>query len=445
MTRPLVVLLAASTAVAAVPRGFAQEAPGPPLMRLTLAEAVERARSNSPRLEELRALHTAADAGLRGAKAGRLPILDLQASYDRYSRVPELVIAQPGNPSRTIFPNLQDRYMTSAGLSMPLYTGGRVGGQIEAARQGALAAGKDVETGTSDLVLETITAYWDLVSARESERVLAESIASYEADLKQVRDRFDVGMAARNDILNVQVERDQAELDRLRAANSAGVANENLVRLLGLTPGSRVEPIEPVAASALADEPVEGLVAKALEARPEIAGLRARAAAAEASIRIARSARLPQASLDGAFEYARPNLRILPLTDTWNDSWRIGATVSLQAFDGGRTSAAVARARAEAEAARRQLEDLVRHVRLDVTSRALDLSTRRAALEVAERNLEAARENVRVSQDRYREGLIPSSELLDAESRLLQSGLSRTRSATELQQARANLDRAVGR
>ena len=52
---------------------------------------------------------------------------------------------------------------------------------------------------------------------------------------------------------------------------------------------------------------------------------------------------------------------------------------------------------------------------------------------------------MRVSQDRYREGLIPASELLDAQQRLLQAGLSLTRSYTQLRQARANLDRAVGR
>jgi outer membrane protein TolC len=198
-------------------------------------------------------------------------------------------------------------------------------------------------------------------------------------------------------------------------------------------------------ATLASDEPVDALVAKAMEGRPEIAGLRARAAAAEAAVRIARSAGLPQASLEAGFDYARPNLRILPLTDTWNDSWRVGVNVSLRAFDGGRTSAAVAQARAQADAALRQLDDFERRVRLDVTAATLDLASRRAALEVAERNLESARENVRVSQDRYREGLIPASELLDAQQRLLQSGLSRTHSSTQLRQASANLDRAVGR
>jgi outer membrane protein TolC len=446
MTRSFVVLVAASVSIAAAPRALAQPpAAEAAVLRLTLADAVERAKAHSPRLEELRALQQAADAGLRGAKAGRMPVVDLQASYAHHSRVPELTLELPGNPPRRIFPNLQDRFTTFAGLSLPLYTGGRVGGEIEAARHEALAAGKDVDAGLSDVVLETVTAYWDLVSARENERVLAESIAAYQADLKQVADRADVGMAARNDVLNVQVERDEAELSRLQAANNAAVANENLVRLLDLAPGSRVEPTEPMASAATPPEPVEDLVARALENRPEIAGLRARAAAAEAAVRVVRSATLPQASLDAGFDYARPNLRILPLTDTWNDSWRVGVNVSLRAFDGGRTSAAVAQARAQADAALRQLDDFERRVRLDVSARTLDLASRRAALEVAERNHEAARENVRVSQDRYREGLIPASDLLDAQQRLLQSGLSRTRSSTQLRQAWANLDRAVGR
>lgn len=446
MTRPIAVLLLASAAMAAAGgQAVAEPNPSPEHLRLSLAEAVERARLQSPRLEGLRSLRQAADAALRGAKAGRMPQVDLLASYARNSNVPELTIALPGAPPQTVFPNIPNTYRARGGVAFPLYTSGRVSGQIAAAGHNRDAAAKDVDAGMGDVVLETVTAYWSLVNARESERVLAESIASFEADLKQVRDRFDVGMAARNDVLNVQVERDRAELSRLEAASGAAVANLNLVRLLGLAPGVAIEPGEPVTAPAPPSEDVEGLVARAIEGRPEIAGLRSRAAATEASIRIARSATRPQANLTAGYEYARPNTRILPLSDTWNDTWSVGVSLSLLAFDGGRASAAAAEARARADAARHQLEELERNVRLEVASRALDLSTRRAGLEVADRNLEAARENVRVSQDRYREGLIPASELLDAESRLLRSGLDRTTSATQLQQARANLDRAVGR
>jgi outer membrane protein len=442
MTRCSAVLLAAAALAAAARRAPAQP-PADPL-RLTLAEAVDRARQNSPRIEELRALRSAAEAAQRGARAERLPQVELAASYTRRSNVPELVLAFPGQTPQTVFPNLPNDYRTGVSVALPLYTGGRASARISAAEHELRAAGLDVDAGMSELVLETVTAYWSLVTARENERVLAQSIAAFEADLKQVRDRQEVGLAARSDVLNVQVERDRAELARLQAANDLQVASADLVRLLGLPAGAAIEPTEAWAAPG-PEEEVEALVAQALEERPEISGLRSRAAAAEADITAARSAGLPQASLHAGYDYARPNPRILPLTDSWDGTWNVGVSVSFRAFDGGRTSAATAGARARAEAVRRRLVDLERRVRLDVTARVFDLATRRAALEVAERNLEAARENVRVSQDRYHEGLIPVAELLDAESRLLRAGLDRTTLATLLQQARANLDRAVGK
>jgi outer membrane protein len=444
MSRSALSLLA--VLVVAVPRAAgAQSAAAPETVRLGLAETVERARAHSARLAQLSSLETASEAGLRGARAGRLPQLDLSAGYTRNSNVPELTLAFPGIEPRVIFPNIPDNYRARAGLSLPLYTGGRIEGGIAAAEQSQLAASHDLAGGVQDLVLEASTAYWQLVTARESARVLAEAVASFEAHLKEAKDRLAYGLAARNEVLAVQVERDRAELNRLLAVNAAAVANANLLRLVGLGPGSRIEPTEPLTTPPAPQPDVEPLVARALEARPEAAALRARVAAAEASVRIARSATLPQAGLAAGYDYARPNTRVLPLVDEWNGTWSVGVTVSINAFDGGRTSAAAAQARALSEALRHQLEDLVRRIRLDVESRVLDLGVSRATVEVAERNLEAAGENVRVSHDRYREGLIPSSELLDAEAAQLRAGLDRTSAATALQVALANLSRAVGR
>ena len=418
---------------------------GAETVRLSLAETVERARASSPRLAQLAALQTAADAGLLGARAGRLPVLDLAASYTRNSNVPELTIALPSTEPRTIFPNIPDNYRTRAGLTLPVYTGGRVQGEIRAADHNRDAAGRDLEAGVKDLVLEASSAYWQLVTARESARVLAEAVAAFEAHLKQTKDRQQLGMAARNEVLLVQVERDRAELSRLAADGAAQVANANLVRLADLPPDSQVEPIEPLAAPAEPRPDLEALVKEALDGRPEAAALRSRAAAAQATVKVARSATLPQASLSAGYDYARPNGRILPPAEEWKGSWSVGVSLSITAFDGGRTSAAAAQARAQAAAVRHQLEDLERRIRLEVTSRVLDLGTSRATVEVAERNLEAAGESLRVSRDRYHEGLIASFELLDAETALLRAGLDRTTAATQLRLSQASLERAVGR
>jgi outer membrane protein TolC len=94
---------------------------------------------------------------------------------------------------------------------------------------------------------------------------------------------------------------------------------------------------------------------------------------------------------------------------------------------------------------RQRLADLERSIRLEVTQAHLEVRAAHAATRVAEGALAAGRENQRVSADRYREGLIPSSERLDAEIALLGAGLERTRALADARLAKAALDRAVAR
>ena len=96
----------------------------------------------------------------------------------------------------------------------------------------------------------------------------------------------------------------------------------------------------------------------------------------------------------------------------------------------------------EGRVPRSQIAD--QRVRLEVTSRLLDARTASEAVRVAAGSLESAALNRRVAQDRYREGVSPSSDLLDAENALLRAGLSRTEALAQLQVARAALRRTVG-
>jgi outer membrane protein TolC len=420
-----------------------------PVLRLALAEAVARALQVSATLGQLRALEEVAGAEVQGARAARAPLLELSSGYTRNSDVPELatfVTDAPGALPRrqVIFPNIPDNYRARLGAALPLYTGGRIGSLVDAASAEQAAAGKDLASAEADLVLETSTAYWSLVTAQQAERVLSEALLSYDAHLTDAQNRERFGMAARNDVLAVQVERDRAELGRLRAQNASQLAHANLARLLDVA-DTRIEPGEPLEREAAARAELPSLIAAALAARPERAALVSRLAAAEARIRAERAARLPQLVASAGYDYANPNRKILPPEAVWNDSWDVSVNLSLSVLDGGRTSANVARATARASALRLQLEDLVRRIRLQVTQRHLELRTADAAADLADRNLEAAHENRRVAAERYREGVIASAELLDAEVALLRVGLERIETLAAGRLAVASLARATGR
>lgn len=416
------------------------------VVRLSLSEALQRSREHSAHLRSLGARQEAAAASLRGARAERLPQLDLYAAYARHSNVPELVITAPGLGTRTVFPNIPDVYRTRAQVTLPLWTGGRVAGGIDSASHARDAAARDLEAGRSDLILDVAIGYWDLVTAREALRVLREALGAYESHLADARNRKEVGMAANNEVLAVQVDRDRAELQRLVAERAARIANAGLLRLTGLPEGSVIEPTEGLEpAGTEPEEALATLVSEALAARPDLAALRARALSLESSARIAQAATRPQVSAQAGYDYASPNMRVLPMTDAWKGTWSVELEMSLTPWDGGRTAAAAAVTRAEAEALRHELEEAERSARLEVEARLLDLRTAEATSTVAERNRMAADENVRVTRDRYREGLALSSELLDAESQLLRAGLDQTQAGTQRRLARARLDRALGR
>lgn len=449
----LALLLAGSTAASA--QGTSPPAPvtpsAPATIRLRVDEAVAQAIAASPRLASLSALEAAAEAQARGARAGRWPQVDLAGGYTRRSQVPELAIFAPtDDPAQSlqrvvVFPNIQDTWRVRAGLALPIWTGGRLGGEIEAAEQGRAAAGADLRAARCDLVLETKSAFWSLVTARESVRVLDEAIRAYDAHLADSRNRERFGMAARNEVLAVEVERDRVELDRLQAQAGADVAEANLRRLLDLPPVVRVEPQEPLEAAPVPPPDVEALVTEAQQRRSEREALAARAAAADSISSVERGTRLPQVALLGGYTYANPNRDIVPPTADWKDTWDVGVGLTWSVFDGGKRSAAEARARAQATAARERLRELDRVIRLEVTQRALELRTAERRVAVADRSVESARESRKVARDRYREGVIPSSELLDAETAFERAGLARTEALAALRLAAAGLDRAVGR
>jgi outer membrane protein TolC len=424
---------------------LAGEAPAQEVvLKIPLKEAIARARMVAPRLKQFGWLQEAAEAGTRSARAGHWPSVNVSAGYTRNSDVPDLSITTPGGQQLVVFPNLPNNYRTRAEASLPLFTGGRVSSSVDSARNAERAAVEDFRNGYADLVLETTRAYWGLATALENEQVLKEALAAYEAHLKDAQNRQRVGMAAKNEVLQVQVERDQAELIWIRAQNARQVSTANLLRLLDYDDDIRVEPTDPLESPRPPLPSQETLVNRALERRPDRAALKARVDAAEALIGLQKASFWPQVNAVGGYDYSRPNKKILPMKDDWDVTWDVGLNLTMNLFEGGRSAANVDQARAQARALRAQLDDADEKIRLDVISRLRDLESAEAAVPVTTRSIEAAKENVSVAKNRYHAGVIPSSELLDAETSLLSVGLARADVLARVHTAQAELARAAG-
>jgi len=420
--------------------------PVPP--RLTLQEALARAIETSHILAELRAREGAATAVLDQRKASDMPALSAQAGYRRTNHVEEFGVPQP-NPPRIeiIYPDVPDNWRTRLDLAWPIYTGGRTGALEHAADAERLASGKDLESARADLVLETTRAFWALVTATESVRVVGESITRIEAQHSDVKARFDAGFLPPNDVLTVATRVSQQRTLLLDTQNQRDSARAVLARLIGARVDADFEPEATLTEGALpvpASAQILDLTAQARGARADRQALLFRVQGADARIDAARSGNHPWISVAAGYDYARPNPVIFPRQDAWKTSWDAGINVSWTLWNGGRTGAEVAEAKQQAAATRERLAEFDSQIALEIRQRQLDLATAEAQVRTAGEAVATALEARRVVQERVSAGVATTTDLLDAQQDQLEAELQRTRALANVKLAEARLARALG-
>jgi outer membrane protein len=422
---------------------FAQAAGAPSPLSLTLEDAVSRGLAASHRVDEATARRDVAEAGVGARHAATLPQVAAVGGYTRTNHVETFGILLPNNQLRVIYPDIPDNYRSRLDVQFPIYTGGRLDALEQAARKDSAASADDIEALRADLRLEITRAFWNLVVAGESVRVVDESLARMSAHLRDVRNQLDAGLVPPNDVLSVEAQESRQRMLSIQAKSARDVAEAELARLVGVEPGTAIHPdavLEPVGM----DTTYEALLAQARERRSDRQALVDRLAGASFRQQAAAAGKRPVVGLVGGVDYARPNQRIFPRQGAWRESWDAGVNVSWPLLDGGRTSADMAEASASRRAIQARLDELDSVLSLEVRQRIAEIQASRAAIAASEDALRAATEARRVVGERFDAGVATSTDVLDAQVAVLQASLDRTQALANARLADARLHRVVG-
>jgi outer membrane protein len=416
-----------------------------PVLRLTLDEAQMRARETSHRLAEARARESVAQATVAVRAAADLPTVAALAGYYRTNHVMAFTVPSSIGPPRVLYPDVPSNYQSRLELQWPIYNGGRTDALERAAQADAAAAGADVSVAQADLRLEVARAFWAVVTARATVDVLEQGVKRSQAHVADVRQRFAAGLVPPNEIASAEAQESRARMLAIEARNQRDVSMADLARLVGLGAAQPIEPLAALDAPSPEVAGIEPLVAGARESRDERRAMERRIESAGELRNAAAAARLPTIAIAAGVDYARPNPRIFPRTDRWDDSWDAGINVRWSLWDGGRTAADVAQAAGAIDVARHRLAEFDSVLAVEVRQRALDLESGRAAVAAAADAVRAAAEARRVVAERYQAGVIAQIEVLDAEYALLQAELDRARALAGIRLSEARLARAIGR
>jgi outer membrane protein TolC len=221
------------------------------------------------------------------------------------------------------------------------------------------------------------------------------------------------------------------------------VGAAGLARLVADAPDQPIEPSAALAIGPASTRDSAAALASARVSRSERVVLGRRIDVAVEHETAAAAGRLPVVAVGGGIDYGRPNPRIFPRAERWDESWDAGLNVTWSLWDGGRVRAEVAQAASLAEAARHRLAEFDSALAVEIRQRTVELESARAAVVAAEDAVRAATEAQRVVTERYRAGVIGQIEVLDAEFALLQAELDRTRGLANVRLSEARLARAL--
>jgi len=319
------------------------------------------------------------------------------------------------------------------GLAVPLELGGKRSRRIDLA-QATLQTGEAELTATIlDIRTQVRRAYFARLIAEARLAILDElrQFASRAADAAQAR--FDVGSAPRLEALQAQLALAEADNELGSARVTADAARISLNALLGIP----LERNAPLATSLDSAPALVGAVAlaRAQSANAELAVLDRQIAEAQARVTLANALRTPDVTPDFTITHdAEPEF-------TWG--WRAAAAVTIPLFTSHRAGVRVEQATLAQLNAQRAA--VLARVTGEVTATsALAEAERLTYLRYRDQILPQALEVERMAEDSYRLGQTGIAALLQALQQSRQVRLQSLQTASDLQNALSDLERAIG-
>lgn len=408
--------------------------PERPAELLTLADAVAIGVRDNPRLRQMAAQVQAARASADIAFAPFLPELGTGFRYSGFT-VPVL----PGGSfvPASLSTGVTSFMLAEAGVQYTIADFGRrkghYGQAVHQARSQDLAWARARQT----IAFEVTQAYLRLLSAQANVATREEALHDARRILEHTKAHREGGVAEREDVLRAEVELSLARQMLLTAYQGVYDAQAGLNVVMGrqaLTPLRIAE----IAARPALDRSLEDCLQTAITDRREIAMAREAVAAAHSGVQAARGDRLPKVVVRGtALRADSPG----PLNGFVEG---IGLHIDQPLYAGGRYQGEIRENEAQVAAAMAGLQVILDNVSLQVSVAYRAIDTDRQRIQLAETSVVQARENLRLIVVRYQNGNATPTDIVDAQTALVQTETSYYTSVYGYLEGLARLEYALG-
>lgn len=335
-------------------------------------------------------------------------------------------------------------YALSVMLTQPIYMGGAIIAANRMADIGEEMAQNNIEASTQNTLHSIDQAYWTVVSVHHKKQ-LAES---YLAVVKKLNDdvskMIHEGVATRADGLKVDVKVNEAEMSLTQAENGLALAKMLLCQLCGMDVDSDIT---------LADENADNLTSQpddtqadravAMENRPELKLLQNSADMSRQATKLVRAAYLPQVLLTGGYVATNPNV-FNGFERKLSGMWNVGVMVRVPLWNWMEGTYKVRASRIATTIVELERDDIREKIDLQVSQSQFKVKEANRRLAMATKNVENAEENLRCANLGFKEGVIPTTDVMAAQTAWVQAQSQKIDAEVDVKMSQVNLKKALG-
>jgi outer membrane protein TolC len=390
--------------------GAAGPQPSGSTISLTLADALARARANSPQFQAaLTQLGMAREDRIQ-ARAGLLPGVDYNNGF--------IYTEGNGTPSGRFIANNGPHEYISQGAAQQVVGLGQVADYRRASAAQALAQAK-AEIAARGLTVTVVRAFYGLLAAQEKTRTTQAASDEAKHFLENSRKLEEGGEVAHSDVIKAQIQAN----DQQRALQDAKLGEQNtrleLAVLLFPNFFQDFALVDDLAAAPLLP-PMAEVQQMAQKNNPELNAAFAALDVANHEVTAARAGHLPTLVLD-YFYGIDANHFAVNTNGIRNLGYSATATLNIPVWHWGAIESKVKQAELQRHQAQVELSAAQRQALADLQSFYSEAETAREQLEPLRNSADLAADSLRLTNLRYQAGEAIALEVVDAQNSLTQA------------------------
>ncbi|MFA6085549.1 TolC family protein [Mucilaginibacter sp.] len=398
--------------------------------KLTLAEAVQFAKSQNKWVQAANIEESAVGEDRKDAYSTALPTVNVSGSYQRFS---DLTLFTGGLSHSTTGPRKPTPNSAALGVDalFNIYSGGRQRALQKEQTSRLNLAKLNTRDQSGNIGLQTANQYLDLVSLNDLQKFIRDQLKRAQTRLNNINALHKNQKVTKSDVLRAEVALSNVELSLQQNENDIAIANQKLDILINVPDSVRILPID----SAGMAKPEIRLLLPLIEAAGVLSYSVQKAAenveVQRAKLRSVQSNNRPSLSFYTAYGLNYPNYLFFPPV---NQAYAIGfvglkAQYSISSLYHNKSKVAAGKLRVkELEVQQEAYSD---NVRTEIKSYYIKYAEALTRISVNEHSVEQARVNYRIVNTKYLNQLSLLTDLLDADNLYQESRFNLIRAQTD--------------